>query len=274
MNIIENSISVIIPMFNSADSIIETLKSICKQTYLNYIKEILVINDGSKDDSPRLVVEYSAKSNIPVSLITKENGGVSSARNVGLEKASGEWIAFCDSDDLWLEDKIEKQVKIINDSGLQVDFIGGNHLTKTQYIIFKPLNKLHKMTVKEICIKSLPQTSTILMHKRIIKEIGKFDENQKYAEDGNFILRAIANFNCYYSPIQMVFYGNGKRGFGESGLSKNTKAMHLGELKNIFDMLKLGYITKKYYYIARIYCWLKYFRRLLIVFILKSIKSN
>ncbi len=265
MTINKNSISVVIPMYNSANSIIDTLNAIVNQTAVEYIREIIVVNDGSKDNCGKLVEEFSNTTKITIRLINKVNGGVSSARNLGIEKSTGEWIAFCDSDDSWLKNKIEIQVGVINESGINVDFIGGNHFPYMQSILWKPLKQLHKMTVEEICIKSLPQTSTILMKKDIVNKIGYFDVNQSYAEDGNFILRAIANFDCYYSPVQMVFYGNGKRGFGESGLSRNTKAMHLGELKNIHDMLKFGYVSKAYSIIASLYCWAKYFRRLVIV---------
>lgn len=273
MIINKNSISVIIPMYNSANSIIDTLKAIVNQTAVEYIREIIVVNDGSKDNCGKLVEEFSNTTNITIRLINKVNGGVSSARNLGIEKSTGEWIAFCDSDDSWLKDKIEIQVRVINESGINVDFIGGNHFPYMQSILWKPLKQLHKMTVEEICIKSLPQTSTILMKKDIVNKIGYFDVNQSYAEDGNFILRAIANFDCYYSPVQMVYYGNGKRGFGESGLSGNTKAMHLGELKNIKDMLSLGYISRSYSIFASLFCWAKYFRRLLILLFIKVCKK-
>ena len=100
------SISVVIPMYNAEKTIEATLSSITDQDAIEYIKEILVINDGSTDSSPRIVKEYAKRKPSLVTLIDKENGGVSSARNMGLKISKGEWIAFCDSDDIWVKDKL------------------------------------------------------------------------------------------------------------------------------------------------------------------------
>src|SRR5690349_17072674 len=89
-------ISVVIPMYNAGEFIKPCLDSILRQTYSNF--EVLIIDDGSKDISPSLCQEYSAKHK-NIQYIPVENGGASKARNIGLEKSSGEFIFFCDQDD-------------------------------------------------------------------------------------------------------------------------------------------------------------------------------
>lgn len=89
-------VSIIVPVYNSEKSIIKCIDSIINQTYANW--ELLLIDDGSRDDSGRICDEYSLKDN-RIKVFHKENGGVSSARNVGLNNAKGEWITFVDSDD-------------------------------------------------------------------------------------------------------------------------------------------------------------------------------
>lgn len=94
-------ISVIIPVYNTEKYIVDCLDSLVRQTYQDF--EVLLINDGSTDASAQIITNYIAENNLEhFHLIHKENGGVSTARNLGIEKAAGKWIAFIDSDD-WVE---------------------------------------------------------------------------------------------------------------------------------------------------------------------------
>ena len=92
----DSLISIIVPVYNSEKTLHRCIDSILGQTYRNF--ELLLINDGSKDRSGEICDEYARKDS-RVKVFHKENGGVSSARNVGLDNAKGEWITFCDSDD-------------------------------------------------------------------------------------------------------------------------------------------------------------------------------
>lgn len=108
------SVSIIIPAYNASRTIIRTLDSLKNQTRFDLIKEILVINDGSTDDTVALLENYKQLNpNMPIQIINKMNGGVSTARNIGLKLSSGEWIGLCDSDDEWLPRKLEIQYDII-----------------------------------------------------------------------------------------------------------------------------------------------------------------
>ena len=92
----DSLISVIVPVYNSEQTLHRCIDSILGQTYRNF--ELLLINDGSKDRSGEICDEYARKDS-RVKVFHKENGGVSSARNLGLDNAKGEWITFIDSDD-------------------------------------------------------------------------------------------------------------------------------------------------------------------------------
>lgn len=89
-------ISVIVPVYNVEKYLPRCIDSIIDQTFKNF--ELLLIDDGSKDKSGEICDEYAKRDN-RIKVFHKENGGVSSARNVGLDSAKGEWIIFCDSDD-------------------------------------------------------------------------------------------------------------------------------------------------------------------------------
>ena len=91
-------VSAIIPCFNAEAFLAETLASVCGQTYAAL--EILVVDDGSKDRTAEIAREFAARDQ-RVRLVQKPNGGLSSARNFGLDHATGKYVAFVDGDDLW-----------------------------------------------------------------------------------------------------------------------------------------------------------------------------
>ena len=110
----DSSISIIVPVYNSEQTLNRCIDSILGQTYRNF--ELLLINDGSKDRSGEICDEYARKDS-RVKVFHKENGGVSSARNVGLDNARGEWITFCDSDDYYNLDAFDIYLKHTTLSG-------------------------------------------------------------------------------------------------------------------------------------------------------------
>ena len=116
------TISVVIPMYNAENTIVTALDSIKNQTYkCNY--QILVINDGSNDNSKKKVEEYILENpKMNITLVNQANSGVSKARNEGLRRAEGDYIALLDSDDEWLPEKIEKQIALFEKDN-NIDFL-------------------------------------------------------------------------------------------------------------------------------------------------------
>lgn len=258
------NVSVIIPMYNSEDTIINTLNSVKRQTAINNILEVVVVNDGSKDDSIMIVQEYKKRNeDFPIVIIDKPNGGVSTARNKGMEAAKGDWIALLDSDDEWLPSKIEYQMELIK-SNPEIDFLGGPFNSQSLKILWKEITGLYKAKVSDICIKNFPQPSTVIFKKRIFNEIGGFDEKQRYAEDGNYFVKICNKYNLYYDPTLLIIYDGGKRGFGERGLSENLKKMYGGNVKNIREYREMKLISFNFYLFLRFFYFIKYIRRIMI----------
>lgn len=109
---IQPLVSIVIPMYNAQDWIDGLLESIMRQTYQNI--EIVLVDDGSTDASGEIVSRFSKRnSGIEMRVILQENSGVSEARNEGVRQSSGELLAFVDSDDIWMAEKIERQVREI-----------------------------------------------------------------------------------------------------------------------------------------------------------------
>lgn len=102
-------VSVIIPTYNSAKYVIEAIDSVLAQTWQDF--EILVIDDGSTDETAQVMRRYQA----PVRYIHQQNGGVAVARNRGIRESQGRYVAFLDADDTWLPYKLKRQMKILQE---------------------------------------------------------------------------------------------------------------------------------------------------------------
>lgn len=189
------AISVIVPVYNVEKYLHRCIDSILTQTFTDF--ELLLIDDGSKDESGVICDEY-AKKDLRVRVYHKENGGVSSARNLGIEQAKGEWIAFIDADD-YIDDKFLE----IEPGNLMSDVI------QKPYKILAPQGNIIKsQQVKETTIQGLDNVFRFFVNKRsnalwdkIIsrKIIGdrRFNTNVKIGEDFLFFLSILPFIQVY-----------------------------------------------------------------------------
>lgn len=255
-------VSVVIPMYNSEKTIERAITSIINQTYKGPI-EIIVVNDGSKDNSQKIVEQFIVNNpESEIKLINQQNGGVSKARNTGLKNVTGDLIALLDADDAWYEEKLDIQTQILN-KNTTIDFLGASF--EGFGFKNKKEGELVRIEFKNLLFKNYFQPSTIIFKKNVFNKIGFFDENQKYAEEGNYFMRIAKEFNCYFLNQNLIIFGDGKSGFGESGLSANLEEMEKGELKNLKFAYKEGWINPILYATTVCFSLLKYFRRILIV---------
>ena len=170
-------ISVLIPAYNYGRFIGDAVKSVLEQTFSDY--EIIVVDDGSTDDTEEVVRQFRS-----VRYIFREHGGISKARNVAVQEAKGKWLAFLDADDLWKEDKLEKQVAYIKEHPdcriLFTRFENFTDMPSTQ--LNERLRELLQEKV-EWCMASA------LIDAGLFKECGLFDESRMYGEDTEWIYR-------------------------------------------------------------------------------------
>lgn len=115
---VDGLVSIIMPSWNTADFIRESIDSVLAQTYTNW--ELLIVDDCSTDNTDEVVASY--KDERIKYFKNEKNSGAALTRNKALREAQGEWIAFLDSDDLWTVDKLEKQIKFMNDRGYKLSF--------------------------------------------------------------------------------------------------------------------------------------------------------
>jgi glycosyltransferase involved in cell wall biosynthesis len=261
-------VSVVIPMYNAQNDILRCLTSVLNQTHKNI--EVIVVNDGSKDNSEILVNEFiNTHPELKIMLINKPNGGVSSARNAGLKLAKGDFIALLDSDDDWYPDKVETQLGFFNQDPT-IDFLACNPIKeRINRFLFKKFGELNHIKVGDLIYKNYFQPSTVIFKREIVEHIGLFDENQRYAEEGNYFMRVANQYKCVLVNHKLIGYGQGKAGFGHSGLSGNIVEMEKGELKNLFFAYKSGFINVFQLLLALLFSLFKYSIRVIRVKILK-----
>lgn len=183
-------VSVIIPTFNRKSWLEKAVDSVLCQTFADF--ELIVVDDGSTDDTRTLFKTAETR----VSYLYQENQGVASARNAGIHAAQGKWIAFLDSDDAWLPEKLEKQI----------DFHRKNprfKISQTEEIWIRngrrvnPMNK-HKKLSGWIFEPSLPlcliSPSSVILAREVFERAGLFDESFTVCEDYEFWLRCAVRY--------------------------------------------------------------------------------
>ena len=264
-------ISVVIPMYNAASTIVDALESIRNQDYKGDL-EIIIVNDGSTDDSLNIVSKYCMEHPyLNISIINKKNGGVASARNAGIKVASGNFIALLDADDEWLENKINVLMPYFKNK--EVDCIGSGRNEKVLKVGFRKIKKLTHIYPIDIIFRWNPQTSTVIFRKSIIDKVGNYNENLNYAEDGEYWIRIAYCCGFFVIPDSLVMTGHGKHDYGQSGLSGNLQEMYKGDLCAINCAYKLGAISFITCCFAKFFEGIKYKRRIIIVLIRKWINA-
>ncbi|MCR4675245.1 MAG: glycosyltransferase family 2 protein [Lachnospiraceae bacterium] len=255
--------SVVIPMYQSEKTIERAIRSVWRQTAYDFIDEILVIDDGSKDQSASIVEKLSRGKDSKIKLIQTKNYGPATARNAGLKEAKADYVAFLDADDVWMPDKMEQQKNAIEKIG-SVELLSSGFDEKPLNILWKHYSELTKVSIKDYCIKSFIFTSTVIIKRDCIDKYGLFDENMKYSEDMNYYQRFFQGNQVYYLPIWATEYAPDREYYGASGLSSNLREMHLGRRKNFKDLLEQHQIGIPFYIMMVLFGELKYVRRKLL----------
>lgn len=204
-------ISVIIPTYNYGRFIADAIKGVLAQTYP--IEEIIVIDDGSTDDTAEIVAGFVPQ----VKYFKQENSGVCAARNNGVKRSSGDYIAFLDADDIWHPEKIAKQIKRFeedaeiglvhcgmrefdNESGETVQL----HLEGEEGWIADDLLLFEKPAIAGC-------GGAILISRKAFSESGEFDTNLIVAEDWDFCYRVARKFKVgFVREVLMDYRNHGK----------------------------------------------------------------
>lgn len=223
------SVSVIIPSYNRAHLLPRCLDSVIAQECSP--SEIIVVDDGSTD-STRSLLQGSYPG---IKVITQANKGVSAARNAGIRAATGDWLAFLDSDDAWLPGKLDRQLEAIEASP-------GSNIAHTDEIWIRngvrvnPRRK-HKKYGGSIFKYCLPlcviSPSSVMIHRRVFDRVGLFDETLPVCEDYDLWLRICARMPVLFIREPLIT----KYGGHDDQLSTRYRGMDRYRIRSIGRIL-------------------------------------
>ncbi len=197
-------VSVVIPAYNKVELTIRTIKSVLSQTY-KYI-EIIVVDDGSTDNTPSRLRIFGDQ----ITYIRKTNGGACSARNMGIEHSSGEYIALIDCDDIYYPEKIEKSVKRL-DSEPDTGFVytGAFFIDDDDEIISEHKIIDHPPSgwiTSSLIISNFICNSTVVVKKECFRKIGNFDESIFIPADWDMWIRLSEKYKAAYIDENLTGY--------------------------------------------------------------------
>lgn len=203
-------VSVIMPCYNGEKFIGEAIESVMNQTYKNW--ELIIIDDNSMDNSEKIINNYLSDSRIKY-IKSKKNKGIPVVRNIGIRVSKGEYIAFLDQDDIWVQKKIEKQLNLfykknerlglifgdvlnINSEGKEIKGIASQTFNNKKMKILES-NKIE--IIRTLYLRNFIPFVTVIVNKEVFTKIGLLDESLVGgADDYEFCLRLVGNFKIMY----------------------------------------------------------------------------
>lgn len=200
-------IAVLISAYNEEDFIVECVQSVLRQTKVGLVHEVVIVDDGSEDATPRLIDQLACSHNI-VRTIRQRNQGLAAARNTGLTQSEGEWVCFLDGDDKWAADKLEQQWAAATE--------------KEEIALWYTDTRKFGDEERRVRVRGLPEDrqqalieyfrrdcpiipSTVMVRRNAFRQVGMFDPELRYAQDTEMWARIIASYSVRRLPEPLVF---------------------------------------------------------------------
>lgn len=177
-------ISVIMPAYNSSKYVKEAIKSVLEQTYKNI--ELIIIDDASSDETVSIVRKMKLIDNRITLYVNKQNEGVSYSRNRGIKKASGEWVAFLDSDDFWHKEKLEIQLKYAEEKNLNFIFTGVSYIDEKGNGLKSTFQVPKKVSYGQLLKQNVIACSSVLI-KKVYMEKYKMENDKTHEDFGSWL---------------------------------------------------------------------------------------
>ena len=201
------TVSVIIPAYNAAPWIAETIDSVLNQTFKDF--EVIVVDDGSTDATAEVVASYKPQ----VQYLYKNNGGPSSARNTGICAACGRYIAFLDADDLWLPEKLQIQMQLFSQNpSLAWVYSDGlifeENPNKNQHLFSQSSYMYSGEILRPLLLQDFVASPTPIVRRDVFEDVGLFNEESSFksVEDWDMWLRIAARYPVYLIDKPLVKY--------------------------------------------------------------------
>lgn len=231
-------VSVVIPTYNCGQFLAAAIDSALCQTHKKF--EVIVVNDGSNDDTSEVVRPFLSR----INYIVQQNRGLSAARNAGIRESKGDFIAILDADDIWIPTKIEKQLKlfatnhklgVVGCNGFYVD-ADGTVIGDFAKPCYSKTQQLRALVLKNF----VSGGSEALIKKECFLRIGLFDEQLKSAEDWDMWLRIAQNYEFDFVRESLVKIRIRVNSMSASGNSDKMLVNELRVVSKNFDSLFPG----------------------------------
>ena len=256
-------VSIVIPIYNGSNYMREAIDSALNQTYQNI--EVIVVNDGSSDNTEEIALSYGNK----IRYYSKENGGVSTALNLGIQKMTGDYFCFLPHDDVFALDKIEKQIRVIKESNQDEAIVwsGWDMYIQNEHRYKKVIMPYENATIENMTkgiypmLFSLITIVTVLFPKNYLDEAGEFDPALLTAQDYDMMFRIFEGRNTIYLEDELVHY----RWHSEQGTQadehfiQNCKDMARKMEQQVSDIEIQRLFGNKYFFY---YCLLDHYKQL------------
>jgi len=200
------TVTALIPTYNSDTYICETVESVLAQTYPMH--EVIVVDDGSTDRTEQVLARYEGK----IRYVRQANAGPPAARNTGLKLATGEWIALLDSDDLWVPQKTKLQMNYVVDHSTcslvytDMKTFDATGIIEESVKISRNLTLPSGRIFPQVFAETLFQTSSVLIRKSCIDRAGGFDTSLRMGDDYEFFMRMARHYEFGYVDEPLVLY--------------------------------------------------------------------
>jgi glycosyltransferase involved in cell wall biosynthesis len=230
-------VSVVIPTYNRKDFVLEAVDSVLAQTYGDY--ELIVVDDGSPDNTGEVLKRYGER----IRYTYQTQQGVSAARNRGLELAHGEFIAFLDSDDLWLPKKLALQIAFMDQhSEAQICYTDELWIRRGKRVNPKKRHAKYSGWIYPYCLPlCIISPSSALMRRALFDQIGSFDSRLPVCEDYDLWLRVAACLPIFLIPQRLIV----KRGGHLDQLSGQHWGNDRYRVMALVKILEMGVLTSQ-----------------------------
>ncbi len=233
-------VSVIIPVHNTEQYLKECLDSVVNQTYKNL--EIILINDASTDNSIDIINKYKDKRIKVINM--KHNSGVAIARNTGVDKSTGDYICYLDSDDYWELNKIEKQVDFIKKNNYEFIYSDYSYLYNNK---IKRVKVPKSITYKKALKNTTIFTSTVMFNMKKLNKKDIYMPNIKRGQDTATWWKVLKKGITAYAINEVLAYYR----ITDKSLSSN-KYTALKRTWNIYKLEDLNIVKRAYYFMCYI----------------------
>ncbi len=191
--------SVIVTTYNRPGQTVGAVESVLSQTLTP--DEVIVVDDGSTDETTEALRPFGNS----IRVLRQEQKGVSAARNAGIRASSGDWLAFLDSDDLWLPRKLEAQAEALKNTDYKIIYTNEKWIKDGRH---RNQGKRHKKYSGRIYEKCLPlciiSPSSVMIHRSVFETVGLFEEDLPACEDYDMWLRVCARYPVAYLSEKLI----------------------------------------------------------------------